>query len=119
MHFCLLIVAVSMSTVAAKIVAISAVVFAVLQALKKAPAVGSYLHGWLAIALNVALSVTGVLMVVAPAQVFSLQTLLTVLTAALSASGIHGAYSSMRPNAASLARKSARINLPPGAPLKQ
>jgi len=97
----------STSVVAAKIIGISAVVFVVLQALKKAPAVGPYLHGWLAIALNVALSIAGILSVLTPDQVFSWQTLIAVLTAALSASGIHGVYSSQQRARASKASGSA------------
>lgn len=79
-----------------KIVAISGGVYAVLQVLKQAPVLQKYLSGWVAIALNVAMSVTGVLLALQPSQVFTVQTLTTILAAALGAAGIHGTVSALR-----------------------
>ena len=80
---------------ASKVLAIMASVFAILQAAKKAfPA----LSGWYAVAINVAISVIGMLVVIPPDKLFSLETLTTAalaLIAALGAAGIHGTYTNV------------------------
>jgi hypothetical protein len=82
---------------AGKVLAVSAVVYAALQAIKKTfPAVS----GWWAVALNVGLSIGGVLAVVPVEQVLSLSTLTAVLTAAIAAAGIHGSVQNLGPQSA-------------------
>jgi uncharacterized membrane-anchored protein YitT (DUF2179 family) len=76
--------------VEAKIVAISIAVSALLQVCKKAPVLAPFLQGWTAVVVNIVLSIVGVYAVVQPADVFSLNTFVTVLTAALAAAGVHG-----------------------------
>lgn len=80
----------SEALVEAKIVAISIAVSAIVQVLKKAPVLTPYIQGWVAVTINIVLSIVGVYAVVQPDQVFTLQTFVTVLTAALAAAGVHG-----------------------------
>jgi hypothetical protein len=79
----------------AKIVGVSVAVAALLQVCKQAPVLAPYLKGWIAVAVNVVLSVVGVYAVTPAAQVFTLQTFVTVLTAALAAAGVHGTATKM------------------------
>jgi hypothetical protein len=75
---------------AAKVLAIVAVVYPLLQALKRIPAFAPYLKGWVAIAINIALSALGLVLTVPAAQLYSTDTLTALVTAALAAAGIHG-----------------------------
>lgn len=79
----------------AKIVAVSVAVAALLQVAKQAPVLAPYLKGWYAVVVNVVLSVVGVYAVTPAAQVFTLQTFVTVMTAALAAAGVHGTATKM------------------------
>ena len=85
------------ATTAAKVLAISALVYALLQTVKKAfPA----LSGWWAVGLNIALSIVGAVIVVPQDQLFSLATLTTLLTAGIAAAGaagIHGTVQNVAP----------------------
>jgi hypothetical protein len=97
-HITILLITLTLNAaLAAKVLAISAVVYAALQALKKAfPA----LSGWASVAINVALSVIGAVIVVPPDQLFSLTTLTTVLVggiAAAGAAGVHGTVQNLAP----------------------
>lgn len=74
-----------------KILTIIGGVYALLQAVKKFVPV----KGYLAVALNVVFSVLGVVTVVQPQDLFSLNTLVAVLTAAAGAAGIHGTVSKL------------------------
>jgi hypothetical protein len=76
--------------VEAKIVGISIAVAAILQVCKQAPVLQRWLQGWTAVVINIVMSIVGVYAVVQPDQVFTLQTFVTVLTAALAAAGVHG-----------------------------
>jgi hypothetical protein len=91
--------------VEAKIVAISIAVSALLQVCKKAPVLAPFLQGWTAVVVNIVLSIVGVYAVVQPADVFSLNTFVTVLTAALAAAGVHGTTTKLM--ARSVAKKEA------------
>lgn len=81
-----------------KTLAIAAGVYSIIQVLKQAPVLQPYLKGWLAIALNVLLSITGALMVIPAGQVFTFPTIVTVLSAALAAAGVHGTVNSLQPS---------------------
>jgi hypothetical protein len=69
-----------------KILGIAAVVYAVLQGIKKIVPV----TGFTSVALNICLSVGGMLIAVQPQDLWSMQTLTTVLLAGLGAAGVHG-----------------------------
>jgi hypothetical protein len=71
----------------AKILGIAGAVYAVLQVAKK---IFPSLSGWWALGLNFALSVLGVLVTVTPDNLFSVDTLMAVLTAIAASAGIHG-----------------------------
>lgn len=83
---------------AAKVIAVSVVVYAVIQALKRVPALTPYLTGWVAVILNAAFSALGVVIVTPADQLYSQGTLNAILQAVvgvLSASGIHGMTKSL------------------------
>ena len=80
---------------AAKVLAISGSVYGILLAAKKIPALTQYLTGWLAIAINVALSVLGLVIAIPADQLYTTNTALTLLTVALGAAGVHGTVKSM------------------------
>jgi hypothetical protein len=71
----------------AKILGIAGAVYAVLQVAKK---IFPALSGWWALGLNIALSVAAVLVTVTPENLFSVDTLVAVLTAIAASAGIHG-----------------------------
>jgi hypothetical protein len=82
---------------AGEVLAISGVVYAALQALKKAFPV---LSGWPAVGINVALSILGAVIVIPQDQLFSLSTLTTLLVggiAAAGAAGVHGTVQNLAP----------------------
>lgn len=72
---------------AAKVIAIAATVYAILQAVKKAI---PQLNGWYSVALNVVLSAIGVVVAVPADQLYTVATLTTLITAVAAAAGIHG-----------------------------
>jgi hypothetical protein len=77
-----------------RIIAIAGVLVTLIQMLKmRFPGLG----GWYAIALNVTLSVAGVLAITTPANMLTIDTLGNVLTAAAIAAGIHGTAKLMSP----------------------
>lgn len=80
---------------AAKVLAIVALVYPIIQGLKRIPALTPYLTGWLAIALNVALSACGILIAVPADQLYTTNTILALVTAILGAAGVHGTVSAM------------------------
>lgn len=80
---------------AAKVLAIVAVVYPLIQLLKKIPALTPYLIGWVSIALNVVLSACGLLIAIPPSQLYTSDTLLALITVCLSAAGVHGTVSAM------------------------
>ena len=80
---------------AAKVLAIVALVYPIIQGLNKIPALTKYLMGWVAVALNVALSACGLLIAIPADQLYTSNTLLALVTACLSAAGVHGTVSAM------------------------
>jgi hypothetical protein len=80
---------------AAKVLAIVALVYPIIQGLKRIPAFTAFLTGWKAIALNVALSACGILIAVPADQLYTTPTFLALVTAILSAAGVHGTVSAM------------------------
>lgn len=87
------------ATTAGKVLAISGSAYAVLQALKK---VFPGISGYWAVALNVAINVIGVLIVLPPEKLFSLESLTTLLIAGITAAGsagIHGTVQNVAPAA--------------------
>ena len=75
---------------AAKVLAIVAVVYPLIQLLKEIPALTPYIKGWWAVALNVALSALSLLITVPADQLYSVNTLLALVTVILGAAGVHG-----------------------------
>lgn len=83
---------------AAKVLAVIAVIYGVIQGLKQIPVLTPFLTGWVAIALNVALSTLALFVgpTAIPAdQLYTVNTLLTVLSVGLGAAGIHGTVASL------------------------
>jgi hypothetical protein len=82
---------------AAKVLAVSVTVYAVLQAAKQSDWVAQYLQGWVAIGFNVMLTAFGVVIVVPADQLYTLATVQNILIAVLMSSGIHGLGRSVGP----------------------
>ncbi len=80
------------ASVPTKIVAIAVAVYPILQLLKK---VFPQISGVWAIVFNVALAIFGYLVTVQPAQLFSVDTLLALLSTVAAAAGIHGTIKSL------------------------
>jgi hypothetical protein len=80
---------------AAKILTIAVIVYGVLQTLKQSPLIGPYISGWVAIALNVILNALGAMVAIPSDQLYTTNSLLTILTAALGSAGIHGTVSTL------------------------
>ena len=89
-------------------------VYVLIQIAKQATILQPYLKGWIAIAVNIAFSIAGALMVIPAGQVFTFQTAATILTVALTAAGAHGTINSFMPPTV-LATSVAS----PGAPAKE
>jgi hypothetical protein len=78
---------------AAKTLAVVVAVYGVLQGLKKIPALTAFLTGWKAVAFNVVFSVVGQLAVIPAGQLYTTDTLNSIIQTiimVLSAAGIHG-----------------------------
>ena len=75
---------------ALKVIAVSGLVYAVIQGAKKSPWLGSMIQGWWAVALNVVLTVSGIVAVIPADQLYTMQTLETTILAVLASAGIHG-----------------------------
>ena len=104
---------------AAKVLAISGSVYGILLGAKKIPALTPYLTGWVAVAFNVVLTVTGILCgqlnqatAIPPDQLYTSATFLTILTAALGAAGVHGTVKSM-------SRPTVLATIPPDTAVKE
>jgi hypothetical protein len=80
---------------AAKMLAILTLVYGILQIVKKSPLIGPYINGWVAIALNLVLNALGAIIVISPDQLYTTNSLLVILTAALGSAGIHGTVSKL------------------------
>ena len=78
---------------AAKVLAVAVLVYGVMQAAKQSPWLSPYLQGWLAVLVNVVLTILGVVTVTPPDQLYTLATLQAVLITVLSSAGIHGTVS--------------------------
>lgn len=77
---------------AATVVSLAAVVYGILQTIKKLfPSVG----GPLAVVLNIVFSVAGYVAAVQPADLFSLATLVGIVSVVGTAAGIHGAVTAV------------------------
>lgn len=93
-----LLVFVLSTATSAKILGIAGAVYAVLQVAKK---IFPALSGWWALGLNFALSVLAVLVTVTPDNLFSMDTLVAVLTAIAASAGIHGTVKNLSAQASS------------------
>ena len=101
---------------AAKTLTVAAVVYAVLQAAKQSPWFSPWLKSWWAVALNVVLTVLGVVFAppgISADQLFTLATLQQILITVFLSAGFHGTVSGARcsclrsgGNTAPLAQKS-------------
>lgn len=92
MHFLAILVALTLTVPpAVKVIAVSAFVYGLIQALKQAPLLKPYLkNNYVQIALNVALNIAGVLAVTPADQLYTLDTLMKILQSFTAAAGIHG-----------------------------
>jgi hypothetical protein len=79
--------------VTTKVIAVAAVVYAALVALKK---VWPSITGWYSVAINVTLAVVLIISTTPPDQLFTFQTLMQILAAAAAAAGVHGTVRSFR-----------------------
>lgn len=75
---------------AAKTLLIIGAVFTILQSAKLSPWFGKYIYGWRALVLNVLLTALGLLATVPAASLYTLNTLVLVITTTLGSAGIHG-----------------------------
>ena len=82
---------------AAKVVAIAVIVYPLVQGLKKVSFLAPYLTGWKSMVLNFILGAIGVIVTVAPDQLYTLATLYQILDATGIAAGIHGTVKSLTP----------------------
>lgn len=82
---------------AARVLAVIGSVYGLLQLVKKAPGLAEYITGWVAIILNVLLTVCGLLITVPSNQLYTANTLVLILTTALGAAGVHGTQKAMSP----------------------
>src|ERR1700739_516118 len=82
----------------AKVLAIIAAIYSLIQALKKIPALTPYIKGWVAIALNVALSAGSLLITVPASQLYTQDTFIALVTTFLAAAGIHGTVQTLSSN---------------------
>ena len=80
---------------AAKVLAVAVVVYGIIQAVKLSPLVGPKISGWVALALNIVLNGLGALVVIPADQLYTGNTLILVVTAALGSAGIHGTVSKL------------------------
>ena len=80
---------------AAKVLAVVAMVYPLIQGLKKIPTLTPYIQGWWAVALNVALSALGLLVTIPADQLYTTNTALALVTAILAAAGVHGTVSTL------------------------
>jgi hypothetical protein len=83
---------------AAKILAVVAVVYPLVQMLKKAPPLARYIKGWVAIALNIALSAGGLLIAIPADQLYTTNTLIALFQVVLGAAGVHGTVNAFMPS---------------------
>ncbi len=98
MYFLLALLLFTLPTIppAAKLLAIVALVYPILQRIKKIPALNPYIKGWVAVTLNVLLSAGGLLIVTPADQLYTTNTLLALVTTVLTAAGIHGTVSHLQ-----------------------
>jgi len=82
---------------AAKVLAVIALVYPIIQGLKKIPAFTADLTGWWAILLNVLLSAGGLIITIPADQLYTLNTAMLLVTTIAGAAGIHGTVSAMSP----------------------
>lgn len=75
--------------------AVIGVVYGAIQGLKKIPALTQYLNGWIAVGVNLVLTVGGILATVPADQLYTVNTLGLLLTAILGSAGVHGTVKSM------------------------
>ena len=80
---------------AAKVLGVATSVYLALQAAKKIPGLTKYLTGWVAIAVNVLMTATGLLLTIPADQLYTENTAMLLITTILGAAGIHGTVSKM------------------------
>ena len=98
MHLCLscgLMVFVFTVPPAVKVLAIAAFVYAIMQAAKKSPWLSPYLKGWVAVAVNVVLTIAGIVMAIPANQLYTMDTLQLILITVLTSAGVHGTVSKL------------------------
>src|ERR1035441_6016217 len=75
---------------AATVIAVTATVYGIIQAAKRAPTLAPYLNGWVAIAVNVVLNAAGLILAVPADQLYTTNTLFVLVSTVLGSAGIHG-----------------------------
>jgi hypothetical protein len=74
-------------------------VYAIMFAAKLNPWVKAHITGWVAVALNVALTTLGLVLAIPAAQLYTLQSFTSVVVGVLGSSGIAGMVKSVPPTA--------------------
>lgn len=82
---------------AAKVLAVMGAVYGFIALLKKSPAVTPYLTGMVAVILNVVVTVLGLLIALPANQLYTMNTLLLIITTVLGSAGIHGTVKAFSP----------------------
>jgi hypothetical protein len=80
---------------AAKTLVVIGVVYAIVQGLKKAPWFSTYLKGWWAVGVNYIFTATGLLIFIPENQLYTVNTLMMLVTTGLGAAGIHGTVATL------------------------
>jgi uncharacterized membrane protein HdeD (DUF308 family) len=80
---------------AAKVLGVAVLVYGVIQIVKQSPLIGPHIGGWVAVVLNIVLNGLGALVTIPAAQLYTTNSLLLILTAALGSAGIHGTVSKL------------------------
>jgi hypothetical protein len=82
---------------AARTLAIAGSVYGILRAAKTNDWVIQYINGWIAVAFNLMLTILGIVILVPSDQLYTTNTLVTVITGVLTSSGIHGMSKNIPP----------------------
>lgn len=75
---------------AARTLAVSGSVYAIMAAAKKNTWVSQKITGWYAVALNLAFTITGLVIVIPADQLYSTNSMVSIVVGVLGSSGIHG-----------------------------
>lgn len=84
---------------AAKVLTVAVAVYAILQALKKAPWFTQILKGWTSVAFNVVFTALSIVVITPIDQLYTINTLTQIISAIGTSAGIHGTVTLMKQQA--------------------